>query len=430
MYNHAETLLFIQAAVLIGIPYALWQIKIVRKFMPLVVIQVFLGIVLGPSIFGYFAPELHSKLFTPSSMQLLTGIGWLGVCMLGFLTGLHFDVSRVAKGGYKFFISSLSTMIVPMALGALLAFCIYTYRLVPIEANPAVFIFGMSIAFGVTALPVLSAILIETRLIDTKIGQRVLGYATLNDIMLWVFVAILAAVTVSGAVGSTASVTSAALNIILRTLGFLVIMYMVVRPLMEYGYRKGWIASDTAPAHLAILLSLAFACAVITQMIGVHYLLGAFIFGVMLPTPVKRRLHGVLDTFTMLVLMPFYFMLTGLQTSFSLNDSTVWLLFGMVTCVAIVGKMVGTALPEYYVNRLGLRESLRAGALMQTKGLMEVIVLNIMLEAHIITPIVFSAMLLMAVTTTLLTKPFMLLISKVFPNKPRSPLPNRRPAVT
>ncbi len=418
MNNHAEAVFLIQAAVLIGIPYALWQIKAIRSFMPLVVIQVLLGIVLGPSLFGYLAPDLFNQLFAPDSLKVLSGVGWLGVCMLGFLTGLHFDLSEVAKRGFKFFFFSLSTMIVPMALGALLAYGIYASQIIPIGVHPAIFIFGMSIAFGVTALPVLSAILIEMRLIDTSIGQRVLGYATLNDAMLWVFVAVLAAVTASGSAGDASSVVSTTLLMLVRIFGFLAIMYLAVRPLLGHAYDKGWIASDTAPAHLAILLSLAFVCAIITQVIGVHFLLGAFIFGIMLPAPVKRRLHGILDTFTMVVLMPFYFMLVGLQTSFSFSDSSVWVLFGAATFVAVIGKMLGTALPDYYINRSGLAESLRAGALMQTKGLMEVIVLNIMLAAHIITPTVFTAMLLMAVATTFLTKPLMLLIAKILSSPP------------
>lgn len=411
MHLHPEALFLVQAVILIGAPILLWQLRLVRSIAPLVVIQVILGICLGPTVLGRFFPELYEGLFPKDSLAVLSGIAWLGLSFFGFLTGLHFELKSVAKRGYAFALTSVSTLIVPILFGAVLALSFYREPFVDANTDMWLFVAGVACAVGVTALPVLSAILIELKLIGTQLGRRVLGYAAVNDIGLWVAVACLTIIA-----SSRDSDDSRALSIVLTillALGFIVAMYVLVRKICAHLARKGLLTAKPSLTQFAMVSIGVLISALATELIGIHYVFGAFVFGAMMPEEIRSGLYKSFEEFTMVALMPFYFMLTGLKTSFSFENTAAVQLFVAATVVAVLGKVIGTAVPEYICMRSTPKVALKAGVLMQTKGLMEIVVLNILLAHGIINTTVFSALVLMAVATTFLTKPSILLASRI-----------------
>lgn len=411
MHLHPEALFIIQAFILIGVPFFLWQFKIVKKYTPLVVVQIVLGIFLGPSILGIFYPDAFHFLFPKESLPILSGLAWLALILFGFLTGLHLDLNQIRGKGKSFSIISLSTILVPAVLGMAAAQLLYHPELVGDNANTITYLLGMGIAVGVTALPVLGAILLELNIIHTDLGKKVLSYATVNDVLLWVLVSLLIALASTSENGGNGMVK--VITTIVLTFVFVIVMYARVRPFLARLAQKKILTDHPDNKQLVIIFSMIFASALATELIGIHYLLGAFIFGAMFPKEITHGIHANLEKFTSVTLLPFFFMLTGLKTAFDVTSPRVWVVFGIMTVIASVGKIVGTAVPEKIFGGTWY-EALRGGVLMQTKGLMEVVVLNIMLSGGIISPIAFSAMLFMAVVTTAMTKPSLIIVDKIF----------------
>lgn len=413
MYIQPDSLFLIQALILIGVPFLLWRVGWVQRFAPLVVIQILLGIVLGPTMFGRYFPGSYHELFPAQSLTALSGLASLGLCLLGFLTGLHFDLKIVSKKGYSFLATSFSTLLVPLILGGCLALIFYRHPYTDAGTIKWAYVLGVAIAIGVTALPVLSAILIELKLVDTDLGKRVLGYAAINDISLWI---LLAGLTTFASTHTTGSAHNAILKTVLEAVGFLVLMYVGARTFCRSLATRGSLTATPSSTQLALVIAGILLSALATQLIGIHFIFGAFVFGAMMPKEVSHGLYSAFEEFTMVALMPFYFMLTGLKISFSFSNRDAWLLFTWATIAAMLGKIVGTAVPERLLRKASLSTALKSGVLMQTKGLMEVVVLNILLSKGIINTTVFSALVLMAVATTFFTKPFMLCIGYILDN--------------
>ncbi|TAN57676.1 cation:proton antiporter [Patescibacteria group bacterium] len=406
------SLFLLQAPLLIGLPFAIWRFKFVQRFIPLVVIQIMLGVVLGPSILGRVFPEMFNTLFPQASLMPINGLSWIAIILFGFLTGLHFDYRDIKGRGASFAITSLSSILVPFGLALLAAWQIWNSYSNVFAGNNAIaftFIIAMGIAVGVTALPVLSAILIEMHLIQRPLGKAALGFATVNDGVLWILVSILLSLASSGANINAATVAKT----IGLTLLFLSIMALAVRLFIMRCLNAKIISSQIHNQDLVAVLCLLFISAFITELIGVHFLLGAFTAGAIIPKEMSHGIQHKLEHSVSIILLPFFFMSTGLQTKFDFGASEIWILFALMTAVSIVGKVAGTAIPEKLSGSSWVR-SLELGALMQCKGLMEVVVLQMMLAAQIITPQCFSAMLFMAITTTAFTKPAVLIVRRYF----------------
>lgn len=423
MHISTEALFLIQALILIGAPFLLWRLNFVHKFAPLVVIQIFLGIVLGPTILGRYSPGLYNDLFSLQSLNVLNGISWFGLCFFGFLTGLHFDMKIVTQKSYAFFATSFSTLLVPMLLGGLFAMAFFREPYIGAGTNKWTYVTGVAIAIAVTALPVLSAILIELKLINTAIGKRVLGYAAINDVSLWIIIGCL---VIFASPNNEANKLNAVIQTISLAVLFLLFMQTAVRRTAKYLAARKLLTDTPSSSQFATVVVGILASALATELIGIHYVFGAFIFGAVLPGEVRTGLYKAFEEFTMVALMPFYFILTGLKTYFSFDDSAAWTFFVLATAVSMSGKIFGTALPEYFINKASANTAIKSGILMQTKGLMEIVVLNILLAEGIISTTVFSALVLMAITTTFLTKPSIIFSSymlSIFRGKsPDSPL--------
>lgn len=401
-------LFLVQAILLIAGPFLLWRLCGVKHVAPMVVIQILFGIALGPSGLGNVAPDLWGALFAPASLAPLSGLALLAVVFFAFLTGLHLDVEELRGRGRGFVTVSLSSMLVPTLLGGGLGLWIagaFPGMAGP-KAEPWLFAAGFGICVGVTALPVLGAILREMGLLEERVGRLALGYAAVNDALLWVLITGVLAWAAGGTGGLGGVAAVAALGF-----AYLALTELAVRPLLSRLLDR--VAPDGRVGDTAVVVTCTalLASAAVTELIGLHYILGAFVAGTVVPRRLAAAVLDRLEHFATLVLLPFFFTLTGLKVDLDLAASAQWWVFALATVTTLVGKTLGTAIPARLTGE-SWRDAWRLGALMPCKGLMEVIVLTILLEAGVLSGACFSAMVLMAVTATALTQPMTLLVGR------------------
>lgn len=405
-----------QAAILIALPYLLWRHTPVRFLAPLVVVQILVGIGLGPSLLGQAFPALASVLLQGERLAALSGLAALAVVMFAFLTGLHFDTAEFTGRQGGFFATALSSILVPAALGVAGGLLLFDAApaLAGRNASRWLFAVGVGVALAVTALPVLAAILRETGLLGERIGRDALGLAAVNDLMLWIMLA-----AVVSATHANASAGELLLLRVVLAMGYLAVMFIVVRPLARRRLRRLIETQESGEGELVAVVALTLASAWITECLGFHYILGAFIAGVILPPACAAPLIRQIEPYIVVVLLPFFFILTGLRIDLKPGGEGVALVFWIGTAIAVVGKMLGTLVPARLAGA-SWRDSWRLGTLMQCKGLLDVVVLSVLLDAGILAPAAFSALVLMAVATTAATKPMLMLIDRLS-------LPRKRP---
>ena len=388
------------ALMIVLLPWLLWRVGAVRRVAPLAVVQILVGVALGPSCLGQAAPELHAALFTRPVLAALDGIASLGVLLYVFITGLHLDTSLLRQDGRRLGIIASGSVLVPLLSGAS-AGCWMLWA-VPGALRPAgssaAFVAAVAICIAVTALPVLAAVLQEMGLLRTRIGQTALALAALNDAALWVMLAVLLALAGTGGAGGLLRLGAAAL--------WFRILVGAVRP------RLARLAGAGDQALLAGGVSLAILSACVSEALGTGYLIGAFAAGAVIPAGCRAALLARLELVTATVLLPFFFMATGLKAVIESGSASFLGLTALAVAATVVGKLAGTALPA---RRLGYTwaDSLSLGAMMQTKGLMEVVVLSVLHEAGLIGGQVFSAMVAMAVVCTVVTAPAVRLCQRI-----------------
>lgn len=407
--NTSPILVFLgQAAILIALPYLLWRHTPLRAVVPLVVVQILAGIGLGPSLLGQAVPALASVLLQDKGIAALSGLAWLAVVMFAFLTGLHFDTAELRGRRVGFFATALSSILVPAALGV--AAGLVLFDAAPALAGPSgdrwLFACGLGVALAVTALPVLAAILRETGLLAERIGRDALGLAAVNDLMLWILLAAVVSATQANAPTGQLLVR---LGLIA---GYLVLIFLVVRPLLPRWFARLIERQVAGEGELVGVVALTLASAWITESLGFHFILGAFIAGAVLPAGCAKPLIRQIEPYTVVVLLPFFFILTGLRIDLTLGGEGFALVFWLATGVAVAGKMLGILVPARCAGD-SWRDACRLGALMQCKGLMDVVVVSVLLDAGLLAPTAFSALVLMAVVTTTATKPLLLLIGRL-----------------
>ncbi|MBF0424446.1 MAG: cation:proton antiporter [Magnetococcales bacterium] len=391
---------FTQALLVIGVPYVAWRIPGVRGMVPLVVLQILFGITLGPSVLGKLAPDFWSLLFSDSSLQSLTGPAWLAIVLFTFLTGLHLDPAELRSLGQRFAIVSSLSFLIPSVVGALAGAFIARHfpESVGANATPLHFAIAIGLSSGVTALPVLGAILRETGLRELRLGRITLGVAAANDAILWAILAVfLAGISRSGEGGG------GSFWLPLAVVPYLAFMVMVVGPFL----RRILVQESTlGDAGLITVCISVFGSALATEWIGLHVALGGFMAGVVVPRDHKQTLIDRLEPLTVVVLLPFFFTLTGMRTSFDVTSDHLATITLIVTLVSATGKFAGTTFPARWTGE-GWTESIKLGILMQTKGMMEVLILTIFRDTGVISDSCFSAMMFMAIITTLLTMPML-----------------------
>lgn len=389
-----QAFLIIACARLVGV--------VARKLgQPMVVAEVTAGILLGPSLFGWLFPETSALLFVQESLPLLKLVSEVGLIVFMFLIGLELDPKLIRGRGSASVVISHTSIIVSFALGGLLAFYLYP-RVSDRSVSFSSFALFMGAAMSIAAFPVLARILTERRLLRTKVGAITITCAAVDDVTAWCILAFVVSVARATEVVNAVWTTVFALAYIG---GMLVVVRPFLRRLGERGGGKEGLTQDLVAVTLLLLIVSSW----LTEIIGIHPLFGAFMLGAIMPTDTgfARSLAEKLEDFAVVFLLPLFFAYSGLRTHVGLlNSMDAWLMCGLIILVACLGKFGGSAAAARLTG-LRWREASALGILMNTRGLMELIVLNLGLDLGIISPTLFTMMVLMALVTTFMTTPLL-----------------------
>jgi len=363
--------------------------------------EIFGGILLGPSMLGRVAPEFSSRIFAPNSLGSLDVLSTVGLVLFLFLIGSDLDYEHLRRQKTTAIFSSLMSILLPFSM-AILAAPLLLERFAVSGVGKLPFTFFLGVSMSITAFPVLARILQEKRMESSPLGATALMCAAVDDVVAWMLMALAMALLPTGSgAGSYAPR--------LAWLGFyLLIMLLAIRP-AETWLAKHHNTTKFSYELLGILLIVAFASAAATDAIGVHPLFGAFLAGVCFPR-VKAWQQGLrtrLDTVISLVLLPLFFTITGIKTRLDLlNTTQAWLWTGLILLLAIVGKMGGAILAARWTGQKW-RFAIALGAMLNTRGLVELVVLNIAYNAHVFSPTLFTMLVVMALVTTAMTAPIL-----------------------
>lgn len=403
---HGVLLLLIQLVVIIVCSRLLGLLfRSIRQ--PLVIGEIVAGIMLGPSLLGQVSPALAAWLFPPDSTVYLHLLAQIGLIFFMFLVGLQFNPRELHGQVHAAVLISHAGIIIPFGLGMLLAVAVQR-TLAPAQIPLSSFSLFMGVSMSVTAFPVLARILSEHNLHQTRLGSIALTCAAVDDITAWCLLALVVAIVRSGSV--------------LAALPTMVFSMIYIALMLSIGRRAlAWLVDrierrcqgQLPQSAVALLLAGVLCSAGITELIGIHALFGAFLFGTIVPRQGAGivQLGGKIEDLTAAVLLPLFFAYTGLHTELRLLTTVgAWVTCGVLILVASLGKFGGSLLASRLVG-IGWREAAMLGVLMNTRGLMELIVLNIGLEIGVISPRLFTMLVLMALVTTLLTAPILSVLS-------------------
>lgn len=399
--HHPLSILFLQMICIIAAA-RLFGALAVRVGQPPVIGEIIAGIALGPSLLGALAPGAFELVFPAASLNTLSLLSQIGVVLFMFIVGMELDAHHLSKRAHSAVVVSHASIVVPFFLGVGAALPLYR-ELAPDHIPFRSFALFMGVALSITAFPVLARIIEERGLARTPLGNTAIACAAVDDVTAWSILAIVVALVTHDAAGGW-------LATIVFTLLFVLLMLAVGRPLFRTLFR-GDHGRELSKGAFATVLVFTLASALCTEVIGIHALFGAFLAGVVVSTnePLCAALRVRLESFAATFLLPLFFAFTGLRTQISLlNDAQSWLICGGIIAVAIVGKLVGSMLAARFTG-MGWYDSFVLGALMNTRGLMELIALNIGYDLGILTPKVFAMMVLMALVTTFMAGPLIAL---------------------
>jgi Kef-type K+ transport system membrane component KefB len=371
-----------------------------RLGQPLVIAEMAAGIALGPSLFGLLWPSGYAVLFPAASMPVLKMLSQFGLVLFMFLVGLELDLGLLrGKRRSSVLISNVS-IVLPFGLGLACAWFIYD-KYAPAGVALLPFALFLGTAMSVTAFPVLARILTERGLNQSRVGAIAIACAAVDDVTAWCMLAFVVAIARANAVMDAVWTAGLAMAF---TLFMVLVGKRLLRRLGDRVAARGVASGDIVFVLLMLLLS-----AGITELIGIHALFGAFLFGVCLPRHggLAEAMVGKLESTAVLLLMPLFFAYSGLRTELGLlSGGEQWLLALVVIALATLGKFGGSAVAAR-VTGLNWRESSAIGVLMNTRGLMELVVLNVGMDLGVITPTVFTIMVIMALVTTFATTPIL-----------------------
>lgn len=387
-------LFLIQALIILIVPLILWSP--LRNLIPLAVVQILAGIALGPTLFGALAPELKAMFFPASSFAGLHVLSSLAVVCVCFTAGLHVDIDKVRNKGKGIVVVATSTFVFPMLVGLMLAG--WAYETLPSlrgDASTALsFKIALAVCFSVTALPVLSSILQEMGMLGTRIGTEALSIAAANDALIWPTVGVALILARGDSLWSVAI-------ILLNFSIYLVLLLFVFQPLLLKWVNCSGIEKSPDMHQKTMLIGGLLASAACTEFMGLHAAIGAFLYGAIMPRNIKQAMAAVVSPLTSVILLPFFLATTGLKVDVSAPE------LGFLVASILLGgltKFLSTAIPARMCG-WSWSDGMQLGAFMQCKGIMEVLVLAVLLEAGTISIICFSTMILMAIATTSLTMP-------------------------
>ncbi|MBK7555230.1 MAG: cation:proton antiporter [Flavobacteriales bacterium] len=383
--------------------------------LPSVVGEIAAGIFLGPSFLAHYFPDYSSFLFPPESLGNLQFLSQIGLILFMFVVGMELDLNVVRKGAHEAVLVSHSSIVIPFTLGVGLSFFLYE-KFVPHAIAFLPFALFMGIAMSITAFPVLARIVQERGLSRTHVGGLAITCAAVDDITAWCLLAAVIAIVKAGTIVSS-------LWTIALAICYVAFMLALVRPFLKrlgdvYPDRES-LSKPVVALFFVILLLSAYA----SEVIGIHALFGAFLAGVIMPANVGFRNIFIdkVEDVALVLLLPLFFVYTGLRTQIGLlNDPGLWKWTGVIVAVAVAGKFFGSALPARALGNTW-RDSLMLGALMNTRGLMELVVLNIGFDLGVLSSEIFAMMVIMALVTTVMTGPSLSLIERLMPLRRKSP---------
>lgn len=386
-----------------------------RIHQPQVMGEMVAGILLGPSFLGWIAPGVSAALFPPESLGFLNALSQIGLVLFMFLIGLELDPRALKGRGHSIAVISQASIIAPFLLGLVLALYLFP-RLSDDSVSFVHFALFLGAAMSITAFPVLARILSERKLLNTHLGSVAVACAAINDMAGWCILAVVVFIVRASSVVVPLWVT------LLGLLCYIVLMVFVVRRLtiiLERYYEK-----REAITHdiLAVIFLLILLSALATEWLGIHAFFGAFFIGAIMPKghAFVRSLTEKLEDVAVVLLLPIFFAFVGLRTSIGLvNGVEMWLFLILIIFTAVVGKFGGSALAAHF-SGLPPREAISLGILMNTRGLMELLILNIGLDIGVLSPVLFTMMVIMALVTTFFTAPALqwVYFRRVWPEEP------------
>lgn len=405
MHGHSLLILLGQIAIILALSRVM-GLLFARLHQPQVMGEMIAGIMLGPSLLGWLWPDAWEMIFPPATIRYLNVLSQLGVVFFLFLIGLELDPRLLRRRGHAAVVISHVSIVAPFLLGATLALYLYPLVFTSTAAMrfTSVALF-MGAAMSITAFPVLARILTERNLHKTQVGAIAITCAAVDDVSAWCMLAFV--VGIARTSGLEPAMWTAAMSVV-----YVLVMFFLIRPLVgriEKVYdRQGRLSQNVVAAIFLLILASAWT----TEAIGIHALFGAFLMGAIMPkgTRFVRHLSEKLEDYTVAFLLPIFFAYTGLRTQINLiNSLELWLLTGLIIAVACAGKFGGSTLAARACG-LPWREASAIGILMNTRGLMELVILNIGRELGVITDAVFAMMVIMALVTTALTTPVLNLV--------------------
>jgi Kef-type K+ transport system membrane component KefB len=373
------------------------------------------GLILGPSLLGGLAPDLFSRVFTPSATPFFVIMSQVGLILLMLIIGLEFDLSHLAGRGRSAAAISLVGIAVPFGLGLAVGAAIHPY--VAEGINPLGFALFIATALSITAMPVLARIMLDLNILKSPIGSIAITAAAANDVLGWTMLTVVASIVRSQFSFGTAALT------ILEISAWVAFVFFAARPLLKRWAQWTMRVNDgkLSMAAFTVLISVVFVSAVVTNLIGVFSIFGAFLIGAALSDEkeLKEAVLIRLRDFTTAFFLPVFFAYTGLRThAGSLTSPLMWGLCFVILAAAIVGKLGGCTLAARWTGS-SWREAFTIGALMNTRGLIELVVINLGYELGVIPLSVFFMLVVMAVVTTYMTTP---VVRRAIQSTPLAPL--------
>lgn len=391
-----------------------------RIGQPSVVGEIIAGIVLGPSLAGLYWPEFSAALFPTQSLGNLQFLSQIGLILFMFVVGMELDLNVLKSRAHEAVVISHASIVIPFSLGMVLSYFIYE-SLAPQNIQFLSFGLFMGIAMSITAFPVLARIVQERNIHKTKLGAIVITCAAADDITAWCILAAVIAIVKAGSFESS-------LFVIALAIGYVFVMVKIIKPFLKrvgdlHASHENMSKPVVGIFFVALILS-SYA----SEVIGIHALFGAFMMGTIMPENAKFRSIFIekIEDVALVLLLPLFFVFTGLRTQIGLlDDPALWKITGLIILVGVVGKFVGSALAAKFVGQ-DWKDSLTIGALMNTRGLMELVVLNIGYDLGVLGPEIFAMMVIMALVTTIMTGPAIDFINWIFKSQAEVSIPKIR----
>jgi Kef-type K+ transport system membrane component KefB len=385
----------------------------VRLGQPAVIGEIVAGIALGPTLLGLLPGDLDALLFPAEVRPHLSVIAQLGLALFMFIVGLEVDLSLIRGRQRAAGAVAAGSMVLPLALGAAAALVLYPHHDTNADGGPIsqlAFVLFMGVAMSITALPVLARILTERRMHRTPTGVLALACAVIDDVLGWTLLAVVVAVAAGGSPAGVGWIMG-------MTALFVLFVFVAVRPLLARMVAWHRAAGRLTPDMLAVVLAGLLLSAWVTDLIGVHAIFGAFLFGAAMPRrdagKLTREILERLEQVSLSLLLPVFFVVAGLQVDVGgIGPDGIWQL-GIILLAAIGGKVLGAA-GAARTQRLPRRQRWGLGVLMNTRGLTEIVILQVGLQLGVLSPAMFTLMVLMALITTAMTGPLM---RRVYPDR-------------